>query len=87
MGMWLTDPAAVTATRRPIVKSISIDPRKLRIELARTGLTLTELARRLDLPPTTLGSWVRAVHPPPADLSDRVAAVLGVAAHAITADA
>ncbi|MBZ4421755.1 helix-turn-helix transcriptional regulator [Myxococcus sp. RHSTA-1-4] len=65
----------------------SIDTLKLRIELARANLTLTEVARRLNIPPTTLGSWVRAVHPPPADLSDRVAAVLGVAAHAITADA
>ncbi|WP_426730737.1 helix-turn-helix domain-containing protein [Myxococcus faecalis] len=65
----------------------SIDTLKLRIELARANLTLTEVARRLNIPPTTLGSWVRAVHPPPADLSDRVASVLGVAAHAITADA
>ncbi|MFP2903672.1 helix-turn-helix domain-containing protein [Pyxidicoccus sp. 3LFB2] len=65
----------------------SIDTLKLRIELARANLTLTEVARRLNIPPTTFGSWVRAVHPPPADLSDRVAAVLGVATHAITADA
>lgn len=63
-----------------------IDSKKLRIELARTGLTLTELARRLDIPPTTLGSWVRAVHPPPADLAERVAATLGVPVHAIAAE-
>jgi transcriptional regulator with XRE-family HTH domain len=64
----------------------SIDAKKLRIELVRTGLTLTELARLLDLPPTTLGSWVRAVHPPPADLTERIAATLGVPTYAIAAE-
>jgi hypothetical protein len=65
---------------------LNIDPRKLRIELARADLTLTEVARRLFIPPTTLGSWVRAVHPPPADLAERIAATLGVPTHAIAAD-
>jgi transcriptional regulator with XRE-family HTH domain len=65
---------------------LNIDPRKLRIELARADLTLTEVARRLSVPPTTLGSWVRAVHPPPADLTERIAATLGVPMHAIAAE-
>jgi transcriptional regulator with XRE-family HTH domain len=67
------------------VKS-AVDPLKLRIELARASLTLTKLARLLDLSPTTLGSWVRAVHPPPADLPERIAATLGVPTHAIAAE-
>lgn len=64
----------------------SIDAKKLRIELVRASLTLTALAQQLDLSPTTLGSWVRAVHPPPADLAERIAATLGVPTHAITAE-
>ena len=64
----------------------AVDPLKLRIELARASLTLTGLARRLSIPSTTLGSWVRAVHPPPADLAERIAATLGVPMHAIVAD-
>jgi hypothetical protein len=64
----------------------AVDPLKLRIELARASLTLTGLARRLSIPSTTLGSWVRAVHPPPADLAERIATALGVPTHAIAAE-
>lgn len=64
----------------------AVDPLKLRIELARACLTLTGLARRLSIPSTTLGSWVRGVHPPPADLAERIATALGVPMHAIAAE-
>lgn len=44
----------------------------LKVELARAELTHAELAMRLGVAPTTLSTWLRAAHPAPADLAERI---------------
>lgn len=44
----------------------------LAIELARAGLTQSELAATLGVPSTTLSDWLREAHPGPADLRTRI---------------
>jgi transcriptional regulator with XRE-family HTH domain len=44
----------------------------LDIELARAGLTQSQLAAKLRLPSTTLSDWLRESHPGPVDLVERV---------------
>lgn len=46
--------------------------RALRVELARAELTHADLAARLGVAPTTLSTWLRAAHPAPPDLSQRI---------------
>ena len=50
----------------------------LDVELARAGLTQSDLANRLKVPSTTLSDWVRGAHPPPGDLESRIEKVLGL---------
>lgn len=51
---------------------------ELRIQLARLNTSRVALARALDVPPTTLGAWLRGDHPAPDDLVDRVERCLGL---------
>lgn len=62
---------------------IRIDRVALRIELARQGLTQTELALRMGVAPSTLGSWLRNVAPAPAGLPEEVAGVLNCSVRAL----
>jgi transcriptional regulator with XRE-family HTH domain len=55
-----------------------IDLPRLRVELARKGLTQIQLAQKLDVPPTSLSGWLRGVHPAPEGLHRRISEVLGV---------
>ena len=52
------------------------DLRALRVALLQRGMTQLDLARKLQVPPTTLSGWLRSAHPAPADLDDRIAEVL-----------
>ncbi len=49
-----------------------IDQRKLRAALAAQGLAQWKLAKRLQVPPTTLSDWVRGARPAPNDLAVRI---------------
>lgn len=55
-----------------------VDPDRLRVALATAALTRQELALRLGLPPSTLGSWLRGVAPAPPDLAARIECALGL---------
>lgn len=46
--------------------------REIAIELAKRGMRQRDLARLLDVPPTTLSDWLTGAHPGPSDLADRV---------------
>jgi plasmid maintenance system antidote protein VapI len=61
-----------------------VDVDALRVELARRKLTQTQLARLLDLSPTTFSSWVRGAHPAPDDLARKIEKTLGLAPGALT---
>lgn len=52
----------------------------LRVELAKAGLTQRALARKLNVPDTTLSDWITGAHPAPADLSIRIEKELGLPA-------
>lgn len=58
--------------------SAMIDHVSLRVEMARAGVSLLDLARRLAVPRSTLSAWLRNVNPAPADLRLRLAAALQV---------
>ncbi len=60
-----------------------IDEHEVRVELARRGLRQLELAHRLGVPVTTLGSWLRGAHPGPPELAERIEQALGLAAGAL----
>lgn len=61
-----------------------LDKTKLKVELVRRGVTLSELARQLGYPATTLGSWVREVHPAPPRLVDLIEDTLRLPAGTLT---
>lgn len=51
---------------------------KLRAELARRGMTQSDLASQLHERPTTFSAWLRGVNPAPSDLAERIAGQLGL---------
>lgn len=63
---------------------MGVDTDLFRIELAKRRLTRIEVARVLGVPATTLGAWVRGVHPAPTDLPARIEKALGLAAGTLT---
>lgn len=56
---------------------------QLRIELLRLDLTQLDLAKRLDVPVSTLSSWLRGVSPPPPDLLRRIEHALDIPPNAL----
>jgi transcriptional regulator with XRE-family HTH domain len=54
----------------------AVDQARLRIELARRNMTKRRLAERLDLPPSTLSTWLNGGAPPPKDLAARIESAL-----------
>lgn len=64
-------------------QSSSIVP-ALKVELAKAGLNQSQLARKLEVPSTTLSDWLRGEHPAPADLPTRIEKALGLSAGALS---
>lgn len=56
---------------------------KLRVELAKAGLTQRALAKKLKMPDTTFSDWIRGAHPAPPGFTSRVEKVLGLPAGTI----
>jgi transcriptional regulator with XRE-family HTH domain len=54
----------------------AVDQARLRIELARRNMTKRRLAEKLDLPPSTLSTWLNGGAPPPKDLAARIESAL-----------
>ena len=76
--------AAGAAPRRTwTVKQI--DETKLKLELVRRGLTQRGLAAKLAVSPSTLNGWVKAAHPAPEDLCDRIEKLLALPPGDLTA--
>lgn len=46
--------------------------REIAIELAKRDMRQRDLARLLNVPPTTLSDWLTGAHPSPPDLAERV---------------
>ncbi len=57
---------------------MDVDVRTLKAELARQGLTLIALARRIEARPSTLSAWIHGANPAPPDLVGRIEKALGV---------
>ncbi len=57
---------------------MALDRIALRVELTRRGLRQLDLAQRLGVPLSTLGSWLRGAHPGPGDLAPRIEVTLGL---------
>ncbi len=49
---------------------------RVAVELARRGMRQRDLAQLLNVPPTTLSTWITGAHPAPADLAERIAKAL-----------
>lgn len=52
----------------------------LRVELAKAGLTQRALAKKLNVPDTTLSDWITGAHPAPPDFTCRIEKELGLPA-------
>lgn len=57
-----------------------VDERKLKLELVRRGLSQRSLAGLLDVSPSTFNGWIRAAHPAPEDLQERIETALALPA-------
>ncbi len=55
------------------------------VELARREMRQRELARRINVPDTTLSDWLRGAHPAPADLPRRIEQALELEPGALAA--
>jgi len=65
---------------------MGMDAKKLRVELARSGMAQWRLARWLGLRPSTFSDWVRGARPSPCDLQQRVERALELETGALDAD-
>ena len=74
----------VDMTTRRSTSSLDELHARLRSHLALKRMTLLDLANRLGHPVSTLGSWLRGVGRPPADLVRRIERVLKVPAGALS---
>lgn len=52
----------------------------LDVELAKLGWTQTDLAQKLEVPPTSLSGWLGGLHPAPEDLVQRIEKALKLSA-------
>jgi len=63
----------------------TIEPRLLKVELAKQGLTRVDLSRRMRIPYSTLSAWIHQVSPAPTNLAERIEHVLGLAPGSVSA--
>jgi transcriptional regulator with XRE-family HTH domain len=60
------------------MRTRTIDTVALKLALVRKGWSQSQLADALDVPPTTLSSWLRGEHPSPPELQARLENALGI---------
>lgn len=60
--------------------------KKLKLELAKSGITQKELAARLDTPPTTINSWATARTFPHGETLQAIAEILNTTPSKLVAD-